>query len=392
MWGIAGRQLGDPYRWPEIASLSTSIVQPGDVRMGDPDLIRPGWTLVLPVEPVDHGPVLVSGMSGAIALAAGENHSCAVLVSGQVTCWGNNESGQLGSITPGTSSATPVLVPGVSGATSVAAAGSHVCAVINGGQVLCWGSNGDWQLGRGTTSSEFNPPMPVSGVSGASAVAAGDLYSCALATGGQVTCWGAIGDQETDELFGATPVLVSGARAVAAGGGRPCAVLDGGKVTCWRGNEVRVAPVLVPGVSRASGVAEGSSHVCAVLNDGQVACWGSNQLGQLGGGTTKASSSAMLVSGVSGATAVATGGYHTCAVVNRGQVACWGWNQDGQLGRGPTGEGTYSATPVLVPGVSGAVAVAAGRSHSCAVIAGGQVTCWGWNGAGQLGAGNSAQP
>ena len=239
--------------------------------------------------------------------------------------------------------------------------------------------------------------MPVSGVSGASAVAAGDLYSCALTTGGQVTCWGDIGDPDTgDEVFGATPVLVSGATAVAAGGGGPCAVLDGGKVTCWRGNEARVPPVLVPGVSGVSGataVAEGSSHVCAVLFDGQVACWGSNQLGQLGDGTTNAgSSTAVLVSGVSGATAVATGGYHSCAVVLRGQVTCWGWSKDGQLGEGPTGEGAYSATPVLVPGVSGATAVAAGRSHSCSVIAGGKVTCWGWNGFGQLGDGKSAQP
>lgn len=396
LWSIAGRELGDPHRWPEIARLSASIVQTGGVRLVDPDLIQPGWTLVVPGESVDLGPVPVLAVSGATAVAAGENHTCAVVAGGKVACWGSNDTGQLGYITTEDRSATPVMVTGASGATAVAAGDYHSCAVLDDGQVACWGENFDGQLGRGTSYASY---APVSGVSGATAVSASDNSSCAVLAGGQVSCWGAIGyDEDDDEevILRATPVLESGATAVTSSDDSSCAVLAGGQVTCWgtAGEDAYSATqVLVPGVSGATGVASGAGHTCALIRGGKIACWGSNGDGQLGDGTTKEQSATpVLVSGVSGATALAAGDYHSCAVIKGGKVACWGWNEFGQLGDGTTGKGAYSNTPVIVPGVSGATRLAAGRSHSCAVLAGGRVTCWGWNGFGQLGAGSLAPP
>ena len=145
LWSIAASQLGDPYRWPEIAAVSASITQPGGVHLIDPDLIRPGWTLALPGAPppaqVPLGVrVTVAGVVGATAVTAGENHSCALIAGGLIKCWGDNDVGKLGDGTT-ESRATPVTVAKVSDATTLMAVSFHTCAVVGGGMVVCWGRN-----------------------------------------------------------------------------------------------------------------------------------------------------------------------------------------------------------------------------------------------------------
>ena len=86
-----------------------------------------------------------------------------------------------------------------------------------------------------------------------------------------------------------------------------------------------------------------------------------------------------------GVSAISVGGGHNCALVGRGEVRCWGFKYYGELGDGTT---TDSIAPVTVSGLNrGASAIAAGEIHTCAITAGGQVKCWGWNGFGQLGDG-----
>jgi len=146
----------------------------------------------------------------------------------------------------------------------------------------------------------------------------------------------------------------------------------------------RTVPTLVPGLS-AKAITAGGDHTCALLGDGTAKCWGANADGQLGNGTTVASSSPVAVSGLGGVTALSAGADHSCAVLAAGGLWCWGANATGQLGTGDTTAGT---TPHVVQTVTDVTAVSAGFGHTCAVAAG-RGWCWGRNDIGQLGDGTT---
>ena len=131
-------------------------------------------------------------------------------------------------------------------------------------------------------------------------------------------------------------------------------------------------------------ISAGYQHTCAVTTTGAAKCWGLNGYGQLGDGTKTTRVVPTPVTGLtSGVVSISAGYYHTCAVTTSGGVTCWGENDYGGLGIGNT---TGSTVPVNVPGVAAGVAqVAAGHSYSCAVLATGDVKCWGANAYGQVG-------
>jgi len=108
-------------------------------------------------------PVLVSGITTASSVDAGLWHTCAVLATGTVSCWGGNNSGQLGDGTK-TSQLTPVDVSGLSASVlAVALGGEHTCALLATGAVWCWGNNEMGQLGNGTSTTRL-VPVQVSGL------------------------------------------------------------------------------------------------------------------------------------------------------------------------------------------------------------------------------------
>jgi alpha-tubulin suppressor-like RCC1 family protein len=143
-------------------------------------------------------PVPVAGLSsGVIAISAGDTFTCALTSLGGVRCWGANDYGQLGSGSVSPPQVTPVGVRGLSSGVAALSAGrEHACAVTTAGAAKCWG-RGDWgQLGdwRGKTT-----PTPVSVAflsSGITAIDAGGLHSCAVTSTGGALCWGDNGNGE----------------------------------------------------------------------------------------------------------------------------------------------------------------------------------------------------
>lgn len=310
-------------------------------------------------------PGTVAGITTATQISAfGGDHTCAVLANGAVQCWGDNGTGQLGN---GSStflnSTQPTTVTGIATAVAVSAGVSHSCAVLASGAVQCWGQNNLGQLGNGTTVSS-NLPVLVSGVSNAKDVSAGNTHSCAVLTTGGIQCWGANGDGALGNnatTNSSTPVAVSGmsdAKQVAAGSGFSCAVLNSGSVQCWGNNGLGQlgtgkvtgtpfkTPVTVTGISGASTVSLDLFNACAVTSNAIVQCWGSNTNGQLGRGTRTGGPSPLPVNNVSTAVSISTGGAHTCAMLVNGSIQCWGANAQGQLGDGTATESTLPVTVV----------------------------------------------
>lgn len=256
-------------------------------------------------------PALVPGIGSAIAVAHGGNHICALLADGTVRCWGANSNGELGdgSNVP---SQTPVAVKGISDAVAISSGAVHTCAVTKSGAVTCWGANWYGQLGDGTTNSS-SVPVTLAMPSGVSAVACGRYHSCARLADGTVRCWGSN---------------------------------DYGQL--GNGTGVDSAAPVQAALADAASIAAGEWHSCALMADRTVRCWGNNDYGQLGNGSAVALSAKPVLVLLGGALAVASGfaSGHTCALL-AGGIRCWGDNNSGQLGNGTT---KASSVPVAVKG------------------------------------------
>src|ERR1022692_1496684 len=258
---------------------------------------------------------------------------------------------------------------------TISASGEHPCA-ISGGRAYCWGNNNDGELGDGTTVSA-SVPVAVN-TSGALAgktlieVTTGDsLDTCALDTAGAAYCWGngalgLLGDGST--ISSTLPVAV-----------QTSGVLAGKTLTQ---------------------ISAGYNETCALDSAGAAFCWGNNNDGELGDGSTTASSVPVAVS-TSGVlagktlTQISAGFLQVCAVDTTGVAYCWGFNGSGQLGHPGLSD---SDVPVAVDR-GGVLAgkrltqISAGFLQVCAVDSTGLGYCWGNDSYGQLGrAGGRHEP
>jgi alpha-tubulin suppressor-like RCC1 family protein len=219
---------------------------------------------------------------------------------------------------------------------------------------------------------------------------------------------GASGEQASSKLRRLQAGLVD------AGGFHNCALLRSGAVRCWGDNfygqlgygntEVvgddetpdSAGPVKLGG--KAVAISGGEHHSCALLRGGAVRCWGDNTYGQLGYGNTEkigddeAAASAGPVQLGGKAVAISAGANHTCALLRGSAVRCWGLGSEGELGYGNADDIGDDETPGSVGPVKlggKAVAISAGSNYTCALLEGGAVRCWGYNFYGQLGYGNT---
>jgi alpha-tubulin suppressor-like RCC1 family protein len=314
-------------------------------------------------------PVAVSGLSGVISIVAHASSTCALLDTGRVKCWGYSGAGNLGDGSAFAGAVTtPVDVRDLGDVVQIAAGREHTCAVDGHGALFCWGENYSAELGTSVplTSGHSAVPVPSKFASGATSVACGDGYTCAVAAGA-VSCWG--------NPFGArlnTPP--SDANAVRSGYLDTCAVTEAGAMRCWGTNgagQVGNRPAGLEdvddhqeGTPLRSGVVDaagGFVHVCALVDGGGIRCLGGNAFGQLGDGVTPIGAATdsfgvpvasthvpTHVQGISSdAIEVAAGWWTTCAMLSDGSVRCWGRNREGQLGHGTTSDGERVPVAVL---------------------------------------------
>jgi alpha-tubulin suppressor-like RCC1 family protein len=346
-----------------------------------------------------------SGEMGSVvtALALSQSHSCALTAAGEAWCWGGSYyNGVLGNLTYQNwlwpkKVAVDVTVPAGVKFVSLAAGESNTCAGGDDGEQYCWGQNNYGQLGSLVEGNQIYLPRRLAFLS---ASVGGRGCVSLREAGGDLVCVTPPGRAGSSEIvvenlgqvekypavydYIAGSMTVTGATPDEGGTG-------GGETLTVTGENLRTQ-----GEARLLG--SRGSHTCGVFGD-ELYCWGNNSSGQLGDGTLVNRGLPTLVAGSDGSggkfsgaeiEAIAAGGSHTC-VLAAGRVWCWGNNGQGQLGVGQTSaQLTISLAALEVTGDwSGTVTdLAAGQDFTCAV-AGGELWCWGNNSQGQLGLGET---
>jgi alpha-tubulin suppressor-like RCC1 family protein len=217
-------------------------------------------------------------VGGAVAqITTGTDHTCAVLTTGKVRCWGKSDFGQLGygslssvGDNPGEMPPPDVNVGGQVTRLASGAADRHTCAVLTTGAARCWGFGSDGRLGYENFNSIGDDETPA------------QAYA-ALPGGGDINVGGSV-------------------TQIAVGNGQSCALLTTGKLRCWGAGDVGrlgygdtssvgnspgdMPPADVPVGGDALQVSAGAGHTCALLASGKIRCWGSGNAGRLGYGNT----------------------------------------------------------------------------------------------------------
>jgi cysteine-rich repeat protein len=396
---------------------------------------------------------------GQPRLAGGDSHTCLLSRQGDVRCWGRNHRGQLGigstdevGSGPDQMGAALTLVDLGSDRTAVtiAAGGDHSCALLDDFTVKCWGANDHGQLGqgdivdRGVQGGQMGAallPIDLGPGRTARAISCGFDHTCALLDDGSVKCWGRnhlgqLGQSDganrgngPGQMGAALAPIVLGQPAVAIDTGQnfTAAMLADGSLKVWGENNNGQAgqghganiggtdpiygdmslldAVDVGGGEGVSLIGLADDSTCVLRTDGRLRCWGNNGFGELGhGDDVDWGTGPFQMGGVLPSTPLGpgltevqlTGGRgRFCALLDNGDVKCWGRNNLGQLGLGDTNdrgdqpnEMGDDLPPVELGSLAAVVEVRAGREHTCVRFDDEAVKCWGDNDHGQLGLGD----
>lgn len=328
-------------------------------------------------------------VDGVTQVAVGYAHSCALVQSGDVYCWGMQIlNGQA------TISTWATKVEGLPRVKSISAGQVSSCAVDLEDRAWCWGV--DLQASIRSNEEVLSGPRLVSGLPAVVQTASGYMHNCAIARDdGAVWCWGVnvegeLGDGTTEDR--ADPVragAIIGATHIDAGVNNSCAILAGGAIYCWGTDLQNDQGVMINSTfpqhfdesRNAARVANGRNFICSRQDNAKVICFGSNIMNQLGDSAAGMTYTLARPKGLGPARDVDAGGFFACALVETGAVFCWGGlpgSQEIHLG---------GADPQAVSGLAGVTALAVGFETACALQSDNRLLCWGNNQTGQLGNG-----
>ncbi len=304
-----------------------------------------------------------------VQFAGGSDHSLALLEDSTVVAWGYNAYGQLGDGTTGEQDYPVAVVDGnntpITGVVTVAAGANHSLALLDDGTMLAWGHNGYGQLGDGTTGSKIHPVAVITEegepLNGIIAIAAGEGVSMALRSDGTVWAWGTntygqLGDMTTVSHSYPSRVLdergwaLTGIIDIAAGFTHALGLHKNGGALSWgynfygqlgdgsitdRHHAVRVMTSSGEQVTDLADIVAGKWHTMALNSAGSVLAWGRNNSGQLGNGGVSDLNYPTLI-GLDNIQAIDAGAEHTIAAAADQTVYGWGGNGQLQVGDGTT--------------------------------------------------------
>jgi alpha-tubulin suppressor-like RCC1 family protein len=399
-----------PADAPSDSDATSLTDAPGDASdaPGDSDSASDAGDAIAPTDAAD--------ASASIVLALGNQHSCARLPTGVVKCWGINASEQIG--VPGVDASAPVVVLDHATLLSSGPTADHECAELQDGAVACWGANQWQQTGLEADASDSNGnvdrPTVVPWMPSFRTLATGEWSTCGEASDGGVSCWGnwisnhaSLPEQHIDGLLAPVSSLAAGAFLF-------CAVHGDASAACWGTNQfgglansdasTSASAVTIPNDGDGTPVVQvvvgaGDGHACALRKSGQVTCWGANKQGQTGHAIDAGDpimTPVIVPSLPAGILQISAGEGFTCARTAHG-VWCWGQNDHAQCGQdSPNPDPILSPTEIVDLQGQDITALHSADAHSCVVIAGTSVQCWGINLDGELGTGtaggNSAKP
>ncbi len=230
-----------------------------------------------------------------IALTSGGDFNCSLKYDHTVTCWGDNQFGQIGVNRNEKTSKYPAKVNGLKDIIQIDSGWRHSCALNKSGKVFCWGDNGHGQVGF-EKPEILKEPKEIPDLENIVKIALGWRHSCALNKNGEIFCWGRnfdgqIGHESKENLY---------------------------------------SPYKNEHINDIVDIFAGGFHTIVQVKDGSFKSWGFNQFGQLGDGTlTKRVLPTKIQSNID-IKHLSIGDFHNC-FINSEELYCWGKNDFGQL-------------------------------------------------------------